>query len=137
MKNIFKNKKLLRGLLQQGDLLNTVNGGVSMTAVEVHKSEDQYEIFVKTPGLDPSSYTIFLDQFKLNVTSLYGPEDEKNGESWPMKATLFSKTFQLPAEADLDNIEAVNNHGELIISVPLKTRVSENTLRVIPIKNIN
>ena len=116
--NLLKNKPLLRNLLLQGDTLNTMNGGTSMSAVSTYKTDDAYVITLSAPSVSPDSFNVYLEYNSLVIYSVLG-SDMTQDES--VVIPMFSKRFTLPVNADLERIEALHEEGQLKVVVPFKS----------------
>lgn len=134
MKNILADKKLLRSLLKQGDILNTINGGISSTFVKTEHTEKSIVIYFSTPGLGFESYKILLNNYKLTVFTT-NSIIEGGDTGIPMAIPMFLKTFDIPETVNLNSIEALFEDGSLRIILPFKEK-RENQQRFIDIKQI-
>ncbi|WP_017731869.1 Hsp20/alpha crystallin family protein [Nafulsella turpanensis] len=117
--NLLKNKKLLRGLLLQGDLLNTINGGVSMTHVVKEQHDENFTIILSAPSIPADAYNVVLNGQQLMVFSLL-PDSTISKENEVFSIPLFYENFELPSYIDLDNIEAIHQGSELMVILPFK-----------------
>ena len=123
---------MLVNLLHQGDLLNTVNGGIAETAFKVERKEDAIEIVVSNPAIDAEKYDINLNFNQLSVGLFMGKQHPEKNINYT--APLFYKVFEIPAYVDFDAIEASSDDKNLFIRMPFKT-FQENLRRKIDIKN--
>lgn len=115
--NLLKHKDLMRGLLQQGDVLNTINGGMAMTYVEEQKYEDHFVLTFWAPSVPAEAFNIVLNKNKLVVFSLLASAAE-DIETGAFNIPMFFRKFTLPKEADFENIEAVHEEDRLSIIIP-------------------
>ena len=114
--NIIKNKKVLKGLGQQIDLLNTLNGGVSMAQVDVAQKEDRMVVTVSVPGLSSESLHVMVDY---NSLILYGMLPQKNEQAQPeFNLPLFGRVLPIPFQVDTAQIRAVYDDGQLKVILP-------------------
>lgn len=114
--NIIKNKKVLKGLGQQIDLLNTLNGGVSMAQVDVAQKEDRMVVIVSVPGLSSESLHVMVDY---NSLILYGMLPQKNEQAQPeVNLPLFGRVLPIPFQVDTTQIRAVYDDGQLKVILP-------------------
>lgn len=127
--NILKHKDLLQGLLKQGDVLNTLNGGMAMTYVEEQAHEDHQVLTFWAPSVPAESFNIVLNVNSLVVFSLL-PSTLDEAEVGSFNIPMFFKKFKLPSYIDVDNIEAVHEGNRLSILLPYK----DNKM---PIRKIN
>jgi HSP20 family protein len=130
--DLLKNKDLLRSLLRQSDLLNTINGGVSQTSVSMNKSAHGIVIRMSAPSVPVEAFNILLDYGQLTVFSEIH-EQEEEGEN-KMRVPMFMKTFTIPCTVDTDKMEAFYESGELRILLPYKNQ--ESLRRQLPISSI-
>ena len=134
--NLLENKVLLRDMLKQIDLLNTINGGTASTSVDVTGTLDSIIIKVSAPTVPVEAFNILLDYTKLTV-SIFAKEEMnvEISDKWemPALAPLFMKTFDLPAFVDLDKIEAVHENNALSVILPFRD-TTESLQRLIDIK---
>lgn len=115
--NLLKNRNLLRNLLKQGDYWNAMNGGVSMTSYKTYKTSEAFIIEISAPTVSPDSFNILLNINQLIVYTLFKGERNMENNMIPM----FSKSFDLPINADTNSIDAVFEDNKLKIIVPFIT----------------
>jgi HSP20 family protein len=96
------------------DLLNTVNGGVSMTYVDVVENDRNMLMKVFTPGLEPYSYRIQIINNILNVYGYLGEPSEDGVIRYPS----FVRSLPIPYFVDTDKIDAVFDEKELKVYLP-------------------
>jgi HSP20 family protein len=126
-----ENNNILKEIINQIDMFNTLNGGVSMTTVGIKQTEDNYMINVKTPGISPEAYHVEVVNNQLVLYALMDV-NPKQGES-QAKVPSFVRTFLLPYYVDTDNIEATYEDNELKVVLPF-TRKMSSTPKIINIK---
>jgi len=61
---------IVKTLAESADLINTINGGMSLAYVEKHTLVDHYLITVKVPGVDKHSLKVELHNGQLFVFQL-------------------------------------------------------------------
>jgi HSP20 family molecular chaperone IbpA len=110
---LIKNKKFLKEIANQIDLLNTLGGGISLPQVNDDKLEKGMVIRVAIPGVTPESYRIALSQNNLTVMATFRPDTEAE-----LVAPLFQQVFMLPPAVDLSRIDAVFEGQELQVRLP-------------------
>lgn len=98
----------------------------SAPAVNVLEGENGYNIEIAAPGLEKDELKITVENKLLTISS---KKEEVKSES---KLTFlkkefgyssFSRSFELPENAEVDKIEASHKNGILTISVPKKAVV--------------
>ena len=68
--------ELMKTLAESADLINTINGGMSLAHVEKHTLTDHYLITVKVPGVDGHSLKLELHNDMLFIFQLMHLEDD-------------------------------------------------------------
>jgi HSP20 family protein len=131
--NLLNNKELLRGLLRQGDLINTINGGVSMTRVVKKQYDDEFLVSLSAPGLSAEAFNVILNDNQLIVFSVL-PDSGIEQEDQLFNIPLFYRSFDLPKYIDIDKIEAYHDDRELRVVLPFKENAAN--MRKIDIKHL-
>lgn len=118
--NLLEHKDLLRGLLKQGDILNTLNGGGAMTYVEEQEYEDHLVLTFWAPTVPAEAFNVVLNNNSLVVFSLLPTSSGEaiEGAVGNFNIPMFFKKFTLPAYAEANHIEAVHEGDRLSIIVP-------------------
>ena len=115
-----KDNNMWRGFLKQIDLMNTLNGGVSMTSIDMEETEDSLAINVAAPGVSPESFNIFIDHNTLIVFSTIPDNDTKMDNQ--IHVPMFYKTFEIPYFVDGNKIDAVYEEGLLKVILPYRQK---------------
>ncbi len=131
--NLLKNKQILRGLLTQGDVLNTINGGVSMTKLEKKQMDDYFSISVSAPTVPAESFNVVLNDKQLIIFAVLSDSTIQEDDQL-FNIPMFYKSFDLPAYIDIDNIEAIHDDDKLTVALPFKE--SDRYSRKIDIKHL-
>jgi HSP20 family protein len=124
--NILEKKEQLRLILKQSDLMNTINGGSVDMAVNIIRSRDNIVLQISAPSVSGKAFKVLLNQDQLTVFYLLTVEDNSpynNEDGKFLSVPMFIKTFGIPANVDLNNIEAMQKDDELNIILPLSARV--------------
>jgi HSP20 family protein len=111
--NILKHKKILKGLGQQTDLLNTLGGGVSMAQIVIKEKKDSLEVRAFVPGLGPEAMQVVLDQNRLILLGIL-----PDGVSRELPVPLFQQVIELPFQVDVAGIRARFRNRMLQVSLP-------------------
>ncbi|WP_176956153.1 Hsp20/alpha crystallin family protein [Catalinimonas alkaloidigena] len=129
--NLLENKELLRNLLYSGDLLHTINGGISMTYVDVKRTPQEIIINVSAPSVQAEAFNVMVEQDKLLVYALlhHQIQDENASLAGTFAMPMFSQTFDIPANVDIEHIEAQHEGNQLQISMPLLPDMESHTVR--------
>ncbi|QHT65741.1 Hsp20 family protein [Rhodocytophaga rosea] len=116
-------KNMWRGFLGQMDLMHTLNGGMSMTSLDVAENENDITITISAPSVKPEAYQVFVDHTKLVVYSTYKQQSTQGETGIPM----YFKTFDIPYFVDGANIKATFEEGKLVVIMPFSE--SKQTLQ--------
>lgn len=131
--NLLNNKQILRGLLTQGDVLNTINGGVSMAQVVKEHLDDYFSISVSAPSLPAEAFNVVLNDQQLIIFAVL-PESTVKEDDQFFNIPMFYKSFDLPPYIDIENIEAVHEDEKLSIVLPFNDNAQYD--RKIDIKHL-
>jgi len=116
--NIIKNKKLLKGISQQIDQLNTLGGGVSMAYVGVDRKEDKMVVIVTAPGVAVEAMHVMVEYNRLVVYGLLPQSIESDSSQPALTLPLFSQVVKIPFHVDTEQIRAVYSEGQLQVELP-------------------
>lgn len=106
-------REFIRNLVPQLDLLNTLGGGIAQVQLRLDKREQGVLVRVAAPSVSPENIHVLLNNSRLTVRAQYRhrPEDQ-------LAAPLFTHVLDLPANLDLNRIDAIHEEGELRIRIP-------------------
>ena len=128
-------ENILANSVHQINLMNTINGGITMTQVDLSQNEEGYLAVFRNPTLSGERYHIEINAGHLIVyTTLddsYKSEFSKN----QMKIVIpsFIRHFPIPEHVDAEKIEAVFEAGALRVFAPFKDGL-DNSPKKIDIK---
>jgi HSP20 family protein len=97
------------------------NTGITIPAVNIVESKDDYRIEVAAPGLDKNDIKIEVEENVLVISSEKEDRKEDENEKYTRKEfsySSFRRTFTLPEGVSKDKIKASHKDGVLTISVP-------------------
>lgn len=116
-------KNILKDFVSPINWLNTINGGTSLTAVQVEREEDKFIINLSAPSVRPDAFHIFVKDGKLAVHSFLPQALDKLVESAEeMLIPLFQRTFDIPPFVDDERIEALYEEGRIRVLMPFKSK---------------
>jgi len=126
--NFLNNRTLLRELLQQGDVMNTVNGGIRETTFQTRTLANGIIIEVSNPSLTPEAFnfTINKDELLVNVMHMTRVPHSEQVFMFP----AFFKAFKIPYNVDFKRIDAIYEHGIFRIFMPFNTTLPGDPFRV-------
>ncbi|NJO01294.1 MAG: Hsp20 family protein [Bacteroidia bacterium] len=120
------------GLGQQIDWMNTINGGVTMTFVELGQTSDGLFVKFENPAFDGENYHIELKPTYLTVFATLSAHNDAADEDSIVVPT-FVRSFPIPPIVDAEKIEANFEDGILTVFAPFKPGL-DDTSRKIDIK---
>jgi HSP20 family protein len=124
------------------DLLETVFDrdyfpalGARSPVVDVRSEKDRYLIEAELPGVSEKDLKLELKEGLLTLSTEKKEEkaDESKEGSWirrERRESFFSRSFELPEDADGDKIEATFKDGLLSVSMPKKPEASPRLVQV-------
>jgi HSP20 family protein len=118
--NLLERKEQLRLILKQSDLINTINGGVVEPTVRIRKSEKEITIQIYAPSVEGKAFKVMLNHDQLTIFYLLTVEDlslYNKGEFVSMP--MYIRTFEIPGNIDINNIQAKQKEDEIIVILPL------------------
>ena len=116
-------KNILKEFVSPINWLNTINGGTSLTAVQVEREEDKFIISLSAPGVKPEAFHIFVKDNKLTVHSFLPQALDVVMESEnETLIPLFQRTFDIPPFVENELIEAVHEAGRIRVVMPFKSK---------------
>lgn len=101
--------------------LTTSRTNLSMPAVNVSETDDQFRIDVAAPGFDKGDFNINIENNVLTISSEKQIENKKEEETLSRREFMygaFQRSFNLPASVDADKIKAKYDNGVLKINIP-------------------
>ncbi|NPA50405.1 MAG: Hsp20/alpha crystallin family protein [Epsilonproteobacteria bacterium] len=125
--------RLFNSLAQKAQMPNDI---AFVPAVNTRESDDAYYIEVDLPGVKKEDININVHD---NILTISGErkldEERKDDEFYYIESVYgkFERSFTLPEDADVDNIEATDEDGVLTIKIP-KVKKSEKAPKRIEIK---
>ncbi len=112
------------------DFLNTVDfsplKGITKNLVNIHQTEDAYEVDLLAPGFSKGDFTIEIENQKLIVKAEVTETENTEGKritTQEFKISGFERHFTLPKDQiNEDEIKASYEGGILKISLPVKEK---------------
>ena len=129
-------ENVFQGTGGQIDLLNTLYGGSAQTTIHVEREDERLVITLSAPGVKANSFNVLVEGSKLVLyTLLVSTSTQKEeGGSQRLAVPMFLRVLDIPSFVDVDNIEAVHEHGQVRVLLPLKDE--EQLHRRIDIKDL-
>tara|TARA_B100000949_G_C14229399_1_gene428230 strand:- start:396 stop:839 length:444 start_codon:yes stop_codon:yes gene_type:complete len=120
-----------------GGTSNVNNIGVSIPAVNIQETEDNFLVEVAAPGKTKEDFNIELDNDVLTISSESKKEntEEEKGKFTrrEFSYSTFKRAFSLPETVDNAKINASYENGVLLINLPKKEEAKVQAKRMIEI----
>ena len=130
-------ENVFQGTGGQIDLLNTLHGGSSQTTMRVEREDDQLVITLRAPGVRSSAFNVLVEGNKLVIYTLLvsnSVRKQADEEAQRLAVPMFLRVLDIPAFVNADEIEAVHEHGQVIVTLPFKDEEQQH--RRIDIKDL-
>ena len=130
-------ENVFQGTGGQIDLLNTLYGGSSQTTMRVKREDDHLVITLRAPGVQANAFNVLVESTKLVIYTLLvnNSVQQHDGEEVQRLAVpMFLRVLDIPSFVDADEIEAVHEHGQVVITLPFKDEEQQH--RRIDIKDL-
>lgn len=101
--------------------LSSERPSITMPAVNVKETENDFIIDVAAPGFDKKDFNINVEDNVLTISSEKEIEEQKDGECTSRREYSygsFQRSFTLPITADTEKINAKYKNGVLNILIP-------------------
>lgn len=130
-------ENVFRGTGGQMDLLNTLYGGSTQTTMNVEREDERLVITLSAPGVSANSFNVLVEGSKLVLYTLLvstSNQPQDDGSSQRLAVPMFLRVLDIPAFVDVEHIEAIHEHGRVLVMLPFKDK--EHMHRRIDIKNL-
>ncbi len=110
--------------------------GISMPAVNVIETGNDFRIEFAAPGLEKNDFKIDLDGRVLTISSEKEYKNEEKDERVMRREfsyTSFSRAFSLPESIDAEKIKANHKNGVLSIAIPKREEAKQKPPKQISI----
>ena len=102
--------------------------------VDILESDKSYELHFAVPGFEKENFSLGVEDNILSVSGERKFEEEKSDKKFKSVRTSygsFQRSFTLPENVDLTNIEAHYNNGILEVIIPKdETKVIKTSIKV-------
>ncbi len=101
--------------------------------VDIREEEDKFVISADIPGVKPDDIDIQTENKVLTLKGERNIENKEEKEGYIRRERIsgsFERSFRLPDVADLENIEAKYENGELHITVPKRKEAAARKIEV-------
>lgn len=111
--------------------------GRNVPAVNIRENEKNYEVELAAPGYDKEDFDISVDNNLLTVSAERREEKEKKEDNYTRREfgfSSFSRSFNLPANTNENDINAKYQDGVLKLFIAKKEGTSGKTRKAIDVK---
>lgn len=123
-----RNKKLLRELLKQADVMNTVYGGVRQTEYSAKNLGQDILITVSNSSVSPEAFNFTINKNELLINVMHFNMSYSNDQ--PLMYPLFFKAVKIPYYVDINRIEATYQDGLFKILLPYNNNLPKTPFSV-------
>lgn len=130
-------ENVFQGTGGQIDLLNTLYGGSSQTTMRVEREDERLVITLSAPGVRANAFNVLVEGNKLVLYTLLvntSVRHDEDGNPQRLAVPMFLRVLDIPTFVDADQIEAVHEHGQVMVMLPFKDE--EHLHRRIDIKDL-
>ncbi|GAB3640599.1 Hsp20/alpha crystallin family protein [Spirosoma arcticum] len=130
-------ENVFQGTGGQVDLLNTLYGGSSQTTMKIEREEERLIIKLSAPGVSANSFNVLIEGTKLVLYTLLVSTSNRqieDGGSQRLAVPMFLRVLDIPSFVDVNQIEAVHERGQVLVTLPFKDE--EHMHRRIDIKDL-
>ena len=102
-------------------------------ALDVIENPDNYVVKASIPGVAPEDVEITLTDNVLTIKGETKQEKEDKQENYHLRERhygSFMRSINLPVSVDADKVEAVNEHGVLLLTLPKSEAVKPKKIAV-------
>ncbi len=104
-------------------------------SVDINEFDNQFQLYVDLPGVDPKDVEITLESGVLTITGERFMQAEKAEENVVRRRTergsgRFYRRFILPETVDADKVKATDRHGVLEILIPKQAKAQPRRIEV-------
>ncbi len=108
-------------------------GDAYSLALDVAEQDDKYVVRASVPGIKPEDVEITVADKLLTIRGETKADNEIKEENYHLRERRlgsFTRTIALPQNVDVDQIEAVNEHGALTLTIPKAASVKPKRIEV-------
>lgn len=118
-------ENVFQGTGGQVDLLNTLYGGSSQTTMKVEREDERLTIKLSAPGVSANSFNVLVEGNKLVLYTLLVSTSNRqieDGGSQRLAVPMFLRVLDIPSFVDVDQIEAIHERGQVLVTLPFKDK---------------
>ncbi len=105
--------------------------------MQVEREDERLVITLSAPGVRANAFNVLVEGSKLVLYTLLvntSVTQDEEGGSQRLAVPMFLRVLDIPSFVDADQIEAIHEHGQVMIMLPFKDE--EHLHRRIDIKDL-
>ena len=110
------------------EFLSNFNTGITLPAVNIKETRDEFVLELAIPGMKKSDFTIDVENKILSIASEVKHEDEETKDHYTRREfgySSFKRTFTLPDSVESDKVKASYKDGILMITLPKREEAKQ------------
>jgi len=118
------------------EFMSNFNTGITLPAVNVIDSANEFIVEMAVPGLKKSDFEINIDNHILSIGVEKETEDQENSKTYTRREfgyASFKRTFSIPKSVDVEKISASYNDGVIKVVLPKLDEAKKKPKRSISI----
>jgi len=118
------------------EFMSNFNTGITLPAVNVLDSDNEFVVEMAVPGLKKSDFDINIDNHVLSIGVENKRENKEESENYTRREfgySSFKRTFAIPESVDVDKISASYNDGIMRVLLPKRDEAKKKPSRNIKI----
>jgi HSP20 family protein len=105
----------------EGDLMPNFNKGITLPAVNIKETTNEYVLELAATGMKKSDFNIEVDHKLLSISSELSETKETEETNYTRREfgySSFKRSFNLPETVDATKVSASYNDGILMVNLP-------------------
>ncbi|WGD34498.1 Hsp20/alpha crystallin family protein [Olleya sp. YS] len=118
------------------EFMSNFNTGMTLPAVNIKNSDDEFIVEMAVPGLKKSDFDINLDDKILTISAETQTENEEEAQHFTRREfgySSFKRTFTLPETVETEKINAKYHDGILEVHLPKREEAKKKPAKTIKI----
>lgn len=110
------------------EFLSNFNTGITLPAVNIKETSDNFILELAIPGMKKSDFTIDVENKVLSIASEVKRENEETKENYTRREfgySSFKRTFTLPDIVESHKVKATYKDGILMVTLPKREEAKQ------------
>lgn len=117
-----------------GSLAPASVAAVGLVPVDIYEKEGALHFVASVPGIKPEDLEVTVENDLLSLKGAFSQTWESDEDAKvlrrEMRSGSFGRSFQLPENLDLDNVDATFSHGIVTVKIPIKVEIKPEPKRI-------